>query len=304
MTSRELLIRDINALRRERDAVILAHNYQIPDVQDVADHVGDSLELARIAARIESRTILFCGVYFMAETAYILSPRKTVLMPDPSAGCPLADMVGLKQLNELKNRYPDAHTVCYVNSTAELKSEVDVCCTSANAVKVVQALNGFRPIVFVPDRCLGDYVARVTGKTLHLARGFCPTHHRILREQVLKQKERHPGAEVIVHPECTADVIDVADHVASTSGIIRRARESQAAEFIIGTEEGLLHRLERENPGKKFYPPSDLCVCPNMKKTTLEKVLWSLESMEHVITVDEPVRKKAAAALERMLEFA
>lgn len=297
------LVKDIKKLKRELDALILAHNYQVPGVQDVADYVGDSLELARIGTKIECRVIVFCGVTFMAETAYILSPDKTVIMPDLSAGCPLADMVDINEYRRLKAAHPDTVSVCYVNSSAEVKAEVDVCCTSANAVKVVQAVNGYRDILFVPDRCLGDYVQRVTGKKLHLARGCCPTHHRILKEDIHAQKKKHPEAEVIVHPECTAEVIDAADHVGSTSGILRRAKESPARSFIIGTEEGLLHRLKKENPGKEFYPPSDRCVCPNMKKTTLEKVLWSMESMENTVVVEEEIRRKAKGSLDRMLEY-
>ncbi|MFH1537457.1 MAG: quinolinate synthase NadA [bacterium] len=297
------LVKDIRKLKKERDALILAHNYQIPEVQDVADYVGDSLELARIGTKIECKVIVFCGVTFMAETAYILSPEKTVIMPDLSAGCPLADMVDIHEYRRLKEAHPDTISVCYVNSSAEVKAEVDVCCTSANAVKVVQAVNGYRDVLFVPDRYLGEYIQRVTGKKLHLARGFCPTHHRIFKEDILKQKELHPEAEVIVHPECTAEVIDIADHVGSTSGILRRAGESAAKSFIIGTEEGLLHRLKEENPGKEFYPPSDTCVCPNMKKTTLEKLLWSMEEMENTVVVDEDIRVKAKGSLDRMLEY-
>ncbi|MEW6201506.1 MAG: quinolinate synthase NadA [bacterium] len=303
MEGKELLIRDIEKLKKERDAVILSHNYQLPEIQDIADFVGDSLELARIAEKIQCRTIVFCGVTFMAETAYILSPEKTVLMPDPSAGCPLADMVNLEQLRKLQEQHPDAYTVCYVNSYADVKAEVDVCCTSANAVKIVLALNGQRDILFIPDRCLGDYIARKTGKKLHLARGFCPTHHRILKEDILRKKEEYPDAEVIVHPECTAEVIDLADYVCSTSQMVRRAKESAARRFIIGTEEGLLYKLKKENPDKEFHSPSNVCVCPNMKKTTLEKVLWSLESMETKIVIDEEIRKKAHRSLQRMLEY-
>ena len=303
METNSRIVEDIRKLAKERRAVILAHNYQIPDVQDIADYTGDSLELSRIAAGVDCDVIVFCGVTFMAETAYILSPQKTVLIPDPEAGCPLADMVDINRFRALKAEHPDAFTLCYVNSSAEVKAESDVCCTSANAVRIVQSLNGVKEILFVPDRCLGAYVQRVTGKNIILARGFCPTHHRIQKEHILKMKEKYPDAVVIVHPECNSEVIDISDHVCSTSQMIKVAKESSAKVFIIGTEEGLLHRLKKENPDKEFYVPSDVCVCPNMKKTTLEKVLWSLETMEHRVTVDEDIRKRASRSLERMLDY-
>lgn len=297
------VVEDIQKLRKERNAIILAHNYQIPEVQDIADFTGDSLELSRKAAAADCDVIVFCGVTFMAETAYILSPRKTVLIPDPNAGCPLADMVDIERFRKLKQEHPDAFSICYVNSTAEVKAESDVCCTSANAIKVVQSLNGVKEILFVPDRSLGEYVQHVTGKPMVLARGFCPTHHRILKEHILKQKELHPDALVVVHPECTTEVVNIADHVCSTSQMAKVVRESAAKQFIIGTEEGLLHRLRKDNPGKEFFPPNDVCICPNMKLTTLEKLLWSLETMEHRVVVEENIRVRAQRSLERMLEY-
>ncbi len=238
----------------------------------------------------------------MAETAAILCPEKTVLMPDTEAGCPMADMIDAEKLSALKEKHPDAVVVCYVNTTAEVKAESDICCTSANAVKVVESIPKDREIIFVPDKYLGQYVSKRTGREFILWRGFCPTHVKILAEDIKQCKKEHPDAEVIVHPECTPEVIALADRVLGTTGICKAARESKAREFIIGTEIGILHRLRKENPDKIFYPPSDRAICPNMKKTTLEKVLWSLEDMREEIKVPDDVRARALKAVERMME--
>lgn len=295
------IIAKINRLRRERNAVILAHNYQRPEVQDIADFVGDSLGLSQEAAKTKADVIVFCGVDFMAETAAILCPDKTVLMPDENAGCPMANMLTVRELRELKKEYPDAVVVTYVNSSAAVKAESDICCTSANAVKVVQSIPRDRRIIFTPDESLGDYVASLTARRMILWPGYCPTHHRIFAEDVRRERALHPRAKVVVHPECTADVIELADYVASTSGIVRRVREPGDSEFIIGTEIGILHRLHKENPAKSFYPASRLADCPNMKLNTLEKILWSLEDNIYRVTVPEEIRTRALEAITRML---
>lgn len=292
----------INALRRQKNAVILAHNYQLGEVQDIADFVGDSLELSRKAACTEADVIVFCGVRFMAETAAILSPDKTVLVPDPEAGCPMADMITADELRALKAQHPSAVVVCYVNSSAEVKAESDCCCTSANATKVVESLPE-REIIFVPDKYLGQYVMEATGRDMLLWHGYCPTHVRILASDIAAMRAAHPEAEVLAHPECTREVRAAAGHVLSTGGMCRFASESQATEFILATETGLLHRLRKENPGKVFFPASERGVCPNMKRTRLEKILWALEDLKHRVEVPEPTRSKAKAAIDRMLEI-
>lgn len=289
-------------LAQERRATILAHNYQLGEIQDTADFVGDSLELSQKAAKTQADVIVFCGVHFMAENAKLLSPLKTVLMPDPEAGCPMADMALPADLAQLKLQHPKARVVTYVNSSARVKALSDVCCTSANAVKIVEAQDSDE-VIFVPDKSLGDWVARHTDKGIILWDGFCPTHHRLLASDVRRAKELHPEAKVAVHPECTHDVRELADAVLSTSGILRYCREMEAPEFIIGTEVGMKHRLEKENPGKRFVFPTQLLLCPNMKKTTLEKLVWSLEEMKHAITIPQEVAKDASLAIERMLEL-
>jgi quinolinate synthase len=299
----EKLIGDILKLKEERKAVILAHNYQIGEVQDIADFVGDSLDLSQRAAQTEAEVIVFCGVHFMAETAKILSPNKTVLMPDINAGCAMANMITLRQLKEMKKKHPEAVVVSYVNTTAEIKAESDYCCTSANAVKVVQTIPQEKEILFIPDKYLGDYVSRQASRKMILWEGYCPTHRRILAEDILKKKAQYPKAEVLVHPECTPDVIAMADKVLSTSGICRYAKESNSEEFIIGTEIGILHRLKKENSNKKFYPASILSDCPNMKLTNLEKILWSLEDMIYKIEVPPDIAQRAKRSIERMLEI-
>lgn len=294
------VIERILKLKREKNAVILAHNYQLPEVQDIGDLVGDSLELSQKAATTDADVILFCGVLFMAETASILSPEKTVLLPDIKAGCPMADMINAVQLRQKKKELPNATVVTYVNSSAEVKAESDYCCTSSNGVKVVQSLENDE-IIFVPDRYLGDYISKKTGKKMTLWPGYCPTHVKILPEDITRQKQKYPGARVVVHPECRPDVIELADEALSTSGIIRYAARDDVSELIVGTEVEILHRLRQENPGKKFIPASEKAVCPNMKRITLEKMLISLETMSPQIKVPEDIRIRAKAAVDRML---
>ncbi|MDZ4165639.1 MAG: quinolinate synthase NadA [Smithellaceae bacterium] len=294
----------ILALKKEKNAIILVHNYQIPEVQDVADAVGDSLGLSIQAAKTDADVIVFCGVHFMAETAKILSPAKTVLIPDKNAGCPMADMINADQLRALKKAHPGARAMCYVNTTAEVKAECDLCCTSANAMKIVNAV--FKPeeeVIFVPDKYLAHYIATKTGRNFIYWRGFCPTHARILPEDIDRQRRLHPQAEVLAHPECTPGVLEKADMVLSTEGICRRANEGSAREYIIATETGMLYRLGKENPDKIFYAASERAVCPNMKLTTLEKVLWSLQEMTHEVTVPEDVMDRARVSIRRMLEY-
>ena len=299
----EKIVSDILKLKDQRRAIILAHNYQLGEVQDIADFVGDSLDLSRQAANTNAEVIVFCGVGFMAETAKILSPDKTVLMPDLNAGCAMANMITLRQLKEMKKRYPEAVVVCYVNTTAEIKAESDYCCTSANAVKVILSVPEEKEILFIPDKYLGDYTSKQTHRKMILWEGFCPTHRRILAEDILKKKAQYPKAEVLVHPECTPDVIAMADKVLSTSGICRYARESSSEEFIIGTEIGILHRLKKENPQKHFYPASLLAECANMKLNNLEKILWSLQDMVYPIEVPPEIAQRAKRSIDRMLEI-
>ncbi len=298
---RKTLEQQIQDLKQRRNAVILAHNYQIDSVQALADYSGDSLGLSRRAAETEADVIVFCGVRFMAETAAIINPGKTVLLPDDQAGCPMADMLSADDLLELKKLHPDAAVVCYVNSTARVKALSDVCCTSSNAVEVVRSFGPERPIIFVPDRQLGSYVAQQTGRPIILSSGYCPTHVRILPEHIRELRELHPHAEVMVHPECREEVVRMADVVASTSGMLEYAHRSSAETIIVGTEVGLLYRLREENVDKQFLPAGPGCVCPNMKRTTPEKVLWALQDMQHRITVPEGIRVPAKEALDRML---
>jgi quinolinate synthase len=291
----------IQALKRERKAVILAHNYQRGEVQDLADFTGDSLDLSRRAATTDAEVIVFCGVHFMAETASILSPDKTVLLPDPHAGCPMADMITTEQLRELKRSYPRAVVVCYVNSSAGVKAESDYCCTSANAPAVVASIKDGEEIIFVPDQYLGQHVTRKTGRPMILWNGFCPTHARIRDSDIARARKEHPRAVVMVHPECTEAVQSLADQVLSTGGMCRFAKDSDADSFIVGTETGILHRLRKGNPGKRFYPATEDAVCPNMRRIDPEKVLRSLENMEHEIRVPDEIRIRARRALDAML---
>lgn len=293
----------IRTLKSERNAIILAHNYQRPEVQDVADFVGDSLELSRKATQVESDIIVFCGVHFMAESAKILNPRRTVLLPEITAGCPMADMIDIEDLRQWKERYPNAAVVCYVNSSAAIKAESDICCTSANAVKIVESLDA-RQILFVPDQYLGHYVSTKTSKEIILYPGFCPTHRRVKPEHLIEAKKAHPEAVVLAHPECTPEVVALADAVLSTSQMIRYVKENPADKFIVATEAGILHRMEMENPTKTFYTASAALLCPNMKRTSLKSVLESLTKNQYVVDVQEDVRVKAVRALDRMLGVA
>lgn len=287
-------------LKGKLNAIIVAHNYQRPEVQDIADFCGDSLELARKSTEMEAETIVLCGVDFMAETAAILNPHRTVLLAHPTATCPMAEMIDVADLREWKAKYPGAAVACYVNTTAAVKAESDICCTSANGVKVVESLPQ-EEILFVPDQNLGHYISTKTRKRIILYPGYCITHHRLSAEQVKLAKQRYPEAKVIVHPECRPEVIALADAALSTSQMARYARESSARAFLIGTEEGLLHRLRKENPEKTFYLISNGLICPNMKKTRLETIIETMELKRNVITIPEETRVKAKLAIDRML---
>jgi quinolinate synthase len=303
----------IRELARERDAVILAHNYQRPEVQDVADFVGDSLGLSREAAKTPADVIVFCGVHFMAETAAILSPQKTVLLPDLAAGCSLAASIDAEQLREWKREHPGAVVVSYVNTSAAVKAESDYCCTSGNAVEIVNSIPLEKDILFLPDMFLGAHVRRVTGRqNIHVWMGECHVHAGIDPEHVNQQRAAHPGAEFLIHPECgcatpvveamSAGAIDPEGvQILSTEGMIRRPAQSDAEEFIVATEVGILHRLRRENPTKRFIAASDGAVCAYMKVTTLPRVREALELMQHHITVPAEIAAKARLAIERMV---
>ena len=297
------LVKKIERLKRQRNAVILAHNYQISDIQDIADFCGDSLGLSIHASQTKADVIVFCGVRFMAETAKILSPEKTVLLPEKTAGCPMADMITGQQLRELKAKHPDALVVCYVNSTAEVKAESDYCCTSSNAVAVVKSLPLEREVIFVPDQHLGQFVAERTGRELILWPGYCTTHVLISPEDVEKAKLKNPDAIVLAHPECSEPVKEMADELLSTGQMLSYAKESDAKQFIIATEIGIIHTLKKENPEKEFIAVAERAICPNMKKITLDKVLHSLEDMQYEITVPEEISVKAKRSLERMVEI-
>jgi len=297
------IVEKISALKKRGNAVILAHNYQPGEVQDIADFVGDSLDLSQRAAETAAGVIVFCGVRFMAETASILCPNKVVLLPDVNAGCLLADMITAEQLRAKKKEHPQAVVVCYVNSPAEVKAESDICCTSANAVKVVESLDA-REILFVPDQNLGSYVSAKTGKEMILWPGFCPTHAVMIRpERIRELRQEYPQAKVVVHPECTPEVIALADEVLSTGGMCRYAQRDEVREMIVGTEVGIIHRLKKENPGKRFIPVSEQAICPDMKLITMEKVLRSLEKMSPEVKVPEGIRLRAKAAVDKMLKI-
>ena len=297
------IINEINRLKKEKDAIILAHNYQIGEVQDIADYVGDSLGLSIKASEVSNRVIVFCGVRFMAETAKILNPLKTVLLPDNSAGCPMADMITAQDVIKLREKHPGAIVVCYVNSTAEVKANVDICCTSANAVQVVNSLPKDREIIFIPDKHLGNFVESRTGRKMILWNGYCPTHAFIDAGSVIQIKKEHPEAKVLVHPECNREVIETADEVLSTGGMLKYAHESSHREFIIATEIGVIYRLEKQNPFKAFYPAGNNIICPNMKLINLEKIMWSLEDNTYEIKLPDDIIKKARSSLEKMKEF-
>jgi quinolinate synthase len=299
---KEIQIKEIEELKRERNAVIVAHNYQPDSVQAIADYIGDSFGLSKKAAELEEEVIVFCGVKFMAESAKIVSPEKTVLIPEINAGCPMADMAELDKLKEVKGKHPEAAVVSYVNSSAAIKSESDICCTSSNAVKIVNSLP-HTEIIFLPDKNLGDYVSRRTDKKIIFWEGFCPTHHRVGYEDIKEIRELYAGAPILAHPECRAEVLAEADFIGSTAGILDYARRSDAERLIIGTEMGLMYRLKAENPEKEFELLSPQLICKNMKKTNLNKIVSSLKNMETEIEIAENTRLKAAAALEAMIEI-
>ena len=291
----------IDELKKSLNAVLVAHNYQRPEVQDIADITGDSLELARLCTEVDAEVIVFAGVHFLAESAYILNPTRTVLLTEKDAGCPMADMITAEALLEWKGRYPDAAVVSYVNSSAAVKALSDACCTSANGVQVVESMPQ-EEILFVPDWYLGHYISTQTDKRMILYPGFCPPHQRLVPRHIDLAREQHPDGVVLVHPECSPEVIEKADAVLSTSQMIRYAGDSEAKTFLIGTEVGHLHPLRKANPDKMFYPLSEGMVCPNMKKTTLESVVKTMEERRNAVTVPEDIRVKAKLALDRMLE--
>jgi quinolinate synthase len=297
------LIAAIKDLKEKRNAVILAHSYQVGEVQDLADYVGDSLGLSQQAAKTSAEVIVFCGVHFMAETAAILSPQKTVLLPDLEAGCSLAATVGTHQLRAWKAAHPDAVVVAYVNTTAAIKAESDFCCTSSNAVNVVQSIPADKEILFIPDMYLGRFVRERTGRKIHLWPGSCHVHFRLKDEDLDRKRAEHPHAEFLVHPECgcLTSALKHADHVASTSGMIKRAKESPAKEFLVATETGILHAMRKQNPDKTFIAAAEEAECGFMKKITVEKVYWALEEMKHRITVPPAVAERARHAIDRMM---
>lgn len=297
------LIKKIEAVKKKKNALLLVHNYQIPEVQDVADVTGDSLELARKSSNVDCDIILFCGVHFMAETAKILNPGKKVIMPDLHAGCPMAEMITPAELIQEKKKHPAAAVITYVNSTAAVKALTDVCCTSANGIKVAKAVPN-KEIIFTPDKYLGSYVSgHVQEKTFYLWSGYCPTHMVFSHEGIEKVKRTYPDAKVVAHPECRLDVQKIADAICSTSQMITYAKESSAKRFIICTEVGMLYRLQKENPKKEFISGNPHAVCPNMKLTNLEKVLWALEDEKYEVDVEESIREKAKQAIERMVSI-
>ncbi len=291
----------IRQLAQARNAVILAHNYTLGEVQDVADYTGDSLELARRATQVEADVIVFCGVYFMAETAAILNPRKTVLIPDATAGCPMADMITGAQLREWKAQLPNAKAVCYVNSTAEVKAECDMCVTSGNAERVMQTYPADQEILFVPDQHLGGYIMGKLGRTYKLWQGCCPIHAQLTAQAIEKARAAHPGAPVIVHPECAQAVRDAADECLSTGGMCAYAKASPAQTILVGTEVGILHRLRQENPTKTFIPVEPNLVCADMKKVNLDNLLASLQNLTHRVIVPPEIATKAKHAIDAML---
>ncbi len=292
----------IKTLAKEKNAIILAHNYQNDEVQDAADFTGDSLELARIAAKNNAELIVFCGVHFMAESASILSPQKKVIIPDPNAGCPMAEMVDAEDVIELKKAHPDAKVVTYINSTAAVKALSDVICTSSNAVKIVERIEADK-IIFLPDKNLGSYVQRFTDKRIILGNGFCPTHDRFTLDDLVRIKKKHPDALVMVHPECRPEVVDAADMVLSTGHMAKFVETTEVKKIIVGTEIGLIHKLRQIAPNIEYIPASDSFICPNMKKINLDILLKSIQDEETVVSVNPAIREKAAKALERMLEL-
>ena len=286
-------------LKKEKNAIILAHLYQIPEIQEIADYVGDSYYLSQVARDAKEDLIIFCGVKFMAESAKVLSPEKTVILPAPNAGCPMADMAEVEDVEEMIKKYPDAFKVCYINSSYEVKALCDASVTSSSALNIIKNIPN-KQILFLPDQNLVGYISEFfPEKEFILWRGFCPTHHRITAEDIIKAKEEHPNVKVLSHPECSKEVRDLSDYIGSTSGIINYATECEDKEFIIATEEGVLHQLKKKNPDKKFYFP-EVMVCPNMKKTRLQDVYDALDGKKEEVILDEEIRKKALTSLENM----
>ncbi len=291
----------ILALKKEKQAIIIAHNYERPEIQQIADIVGDSLELSRAVTKVNAKVVVFCGVHFMAETASILNPQKKILLPVKEAGCPMADMIDLKGLLKLKKANPGVPVVCYVNSSAQVKAESDVCCTSSNALEIVASLPD-KKVIFVPDKNLGAYIQlKLPEKDILLWEGFCPTHMRISEQEIIICKKQHPKASFIAHPECPQKLLRHADYIGSTSGMLKYAKNTKAKEIIVGTELGMIYRLKKENPGKKFYSPSVHFICADMKLTTLGWLLHSLENMVYEVRVSEKIRKKAIKSLNKMM---
>jgi len=299
---KEHLDRKILDLKKKKDALIVAHNYQRDEIQAIADITGDSYALARAVTKADEKLVVFCGVKFMAESAYMLSPDKTILLPVEEAGCPLADMITVAKLRKKKAEYPEAAVVSYVNSSAAVKAESDICCTSSNAIQIVKSLKQEK-VIFVPDKNLGRYVReRVPDKEMIIWDGYCVVHMRLTREEVVRTKELHPDAEFIAHPECRKEVLELADYTGSTAGMIDHVRSSSKKEFIIGTEVGIIYRMKKENPDKVFHIPTDQFICANMKLTTLGWLARSLEKMVYKVEVPADITEKARRALERMLE--
>ncbi|MBP7736034.1 MAG: quinolinate synthase NadA [Spirochaetes bacterium] len=296
------IAREIKKLAKDKNAIILAHNYQNDEIQDIADFSGDSLELSQLAAKNDASMIVFCGVHFMAESASILSPKKKVIIPDPTAGCPMADMVEPEDVVALKEKHPGAMVITYINSTAAVKAHSDVICTSSNALKIVERVDADL-IIFLPDKNLGSYVQRFTKKKIILWKGFCPTHEKFTREDLVAIREKHPDAVVIVHPECRPEVIDIADEVLSTGQMVTFAKKTDKRKIIVGTEIGMIHKLKSVAPHIEYIPASDSFVCPNMKKITLPVLLEGLQKEQTEVSVAADVRDRAKKALERMLEL-
>jgi len=294
-------VEKIEKLKKQHNAIILAHNYQLPEIQDIADLLGDSLDLSKKATKTDAKNIIFCGVGFMAESAKILNPEKNVIIPDINARCPMAAMVNPEKLIKLKQKHPDAEVVAYINTTAEVKALSDICCTSSNGVRVVKSLSS-KKIIFIPDQNLGNYVKKqVDDKEIIIWPGFCATHQNIRKTDIIKLKKEHPNAEILVHPECRMEVIDISDYAFSTNGMVNHVKKSDKKEFIIGTEKELCYRLKKENPNKNFYPVKS-AICPNMKKITLDKVLKSLENLEPKIILSDEIMEKAYKPLKRMMD--
>lgn len=292
----------VRRLVKEKNAILLAHNYQRAEIQEIADLTGDSYELSVKASKTDADIIVFCGVRFMAESAKILSPGKTVLLPNANAGCPMADMISAEELERLKSQYPDAYVVSYVNTNADVKALSDVCCTSSNAVNIVKAAPA-KKVIFVPDKNLGSYVKQFVDKDMIIWNGYCPTHHHIYPEEINILKQNHPDALFICHPECRPEVVELADKVTSTSGIIRFAKEDPHKKFIIGTEEGIMYQLRKNNPEKEFILASNGFICPNMKRTMLEDVVLALEKNQYEINLSPAIIEKARIPLERMIQM-